>query len=318
LQQIPVLKLLGAFLRLVRWPNLVFIALTQVLFEVCIYERVYGLAPNYPGEERQFIFLMIASVLIAAAGYIINDYFDLNIDQVNKPDKVVVNVFINRRWVIFWHMFLSLLGLFFTVYALPMSGYWHLVLANMASIILLWFYSTNLKKQLLIGNVIISLLTAWVIGILFLSKYPFNVTSLLQAGPNEIRFFRLTVIYLSFAFIISLVREVIKDMEDMDGDRKYNCRTMPIVWGLNASKVFVAVWLIVLIAMLSILQLYVIPFGWWGSISYCVLLIILPLIWILLKLFKARTPADFHQLSTMVKLVMLTGILSMLFFRIYY
>jgi len=312
------LKLLGAFLRLVRWPNLVFIALTQVLFELCIYERVYGIEPVYPDEHRQFIFLVIASVLIAAAGYIINDYFDLNIDQVNKPDKVVVNAIINRRWVIFWHMLLSLLGLFFTVSALPITRYWHLVLANLASIVLLWFYSTNFKKQLLIGNLIISLLTAWVIGILFLAKYPFDVKQLLNAGANEIRFFRLTVIYVSFAFIISLVREVIKDMEDMEGDRKYNCRTMPIVWGLNASKVFVAVWIIVLVAMLGILQLYVVPFGWWGSISYCVLLIMAPLIWILVKLFRAQTQSDFHQLSTMVKMVMLTGILSMVFFRFYY
>lgn len=295
-----------------------FIVLTQVLFEYCIYERVYGQFPSYPGEERQFIYLVIASVLIAAAGYIINDYFDLNIDQVNKPDKVVVNVIINRRWVIFWHMFLSMTGLFFTVLALPLAQYWHLVLANMASIILLWFYSTNFKKQLLIGNVIISLLTAWVIAILFLSKYPFNVHNLLQAGSHEIRFFRLTAIYVSFAFIISLVREVIKDMEDMEGDRKYNCHTMPIAWGLNATKVFVAVWLIVLIAVLAILQLYVVPFGWWASISYCVLLIILPLVWILLRLFRAHTQADFHRLSVVVKLVMLTGILSMIFFRIYY
>jgi 4-hydroxybenzoate polyprenyltransferase len=209
------------------------------------------------GETRQFIFICLASVLIAAAGYIINDYFDLNIDQVNKPGKVVVNVLINRRWVIFWHMFLSLLGLFFTVSALPIAQYWHLVLANLASIVLLWFYSTNFKKQLLIGNIVISLLTAWVIAIIFLSKYPFTVSELMTADQDEIHFFRLTVVYTCFAFVISLIREVIKDMEDMEGDRKYGCRTMPIVWGLNASKVFVAVWIVVLSAALSILQLYV-------------------------------------------------------------
>lgn len=292
-----------------------FIALTQVLFEYCIYEKIYP--PPVEGDLQQFIFLIIASVLIAAAGYIINDYFDLNIDQVNKPDKVVVNVLINRRWVIFWHMFLSLLGLFFTVSALPMSGYWHLVLANLASIVLLWFYSTNLKKQLLIGNIIISVLTAWVILIIFLSKFPLKIHSLLLVDHDEIRYFRFTILYASFAFIISLIREVIKDMEDREGDRKYGCRTMPILWGLNASKVFVAVWIIVLIAVLSILQFYVLPFGWWHSALYCLLLIIAPLVWILRKLFSAQTPEDFHKLSTVIKLVMFTGILSMVFFRMY-
>jgi len=90
---------------------------------------------------------MLASVLIAAAGYIINDYFDLDIDQINKPDKVVVNRFINRRWVIFWHMMLSLVGIFLTISALPFAQYWHLVLANMASVLLLWVYSTSLKNN---------------------------------------------------------------------------------------------------------------------------------------------------------------------------
>lgn len=311
------MKILAAFFRLVRWPNLVFIAITQLLFEYCIYQKLYPPSAIDAANTRQFIFLVIASVLIAAAGYIINDYFDLNIDQVNKPGKVVVSVIISRRWVIFWHMFLSLLGLFFTVSALPMAGFWYLVLANLASIILLWFYSTNLKKQLLIGNVLISLLTAWVIIILFLSKYPLNLHRLLLVDHDEIRFFRFTVLYASFAFIISLIREVIKDMEDREGDRKYSCRTMPIVWGLNASKVFVAVWIIVLIAVLSILQFYVLPFGWWHSALYCFLFIIAPLLWIFRKMFTANSSEDFHRLSTLVKLVMFTGILSMVFFRMY-
>ena len=311
------MKSIAAFFRLVRWPNLVFIVLTQFLFEYCIYQRIYGYSWNNPVETRQFIFLVLASVLIAAAGYIINDYFDLNIDQINKPGKVVVNVLISRRWVIFWHMILSLLGLFFTVSALPIAEYWYLVLGNLASIILLWFYSTNFKKQLLIGNVLISLLTAWVIGIIFFSKYLLKINTLLDADTNKVRFFRLTILYASFAFIISLIREVIKDMEDMDGDRKYGCRTMPILWGMNASKVFVAVWIIVLVSILTILQFYVLPFGWWMSALYCLLFIILPLIWILLKLFKAQSAEDFHRLSTVIKLVMFTGILSMLFFRIY-
>jgi 4-hydroxybenzoate polyprenyltransferase len=311
------LKILAAFFRLIRWPNLVFIALTQVLFEYCIYRKIYPHIIDNSGETKQFIFLVLASVVIAAAGYIINDYFDLNIDQVNKPSKVVVSVLINRRWVIFWHMFLSLLGLFFTVSALPIAQHWHLVLANFGSIILLWFYSTNLKKQLLIGNVLISLLTAWVLLIIFFSKYPLQIRDLLLVDHDEVRFFRFTVLYASFAFIISLIREVIKDMEDMEGDRKYGCRTMPILWGVNASKVFVAVWIIVLIATIVIVQFYVLPFGWWHSALYCMLFVVAPLVWIFRKLFKAQSAEDFHKLSSVVKLVMFTGILSMLFFKFY-
>ena len=165
----------------------------------------------------QFSLILLASVFIAAAGYIINDYFDQNIDQINKPTKMVVNTIINRRWVIFWHMVLSLAGLFFTMLALPIQLYWHLVLGNLGAILLLWFYSTNFKKQLLIGNIIISLLTAWVILILFFAKFPLLLDELLLVDHDKVRFFRLSILYASFAFIISLVREVVKDMEDIEG-----------------------------------------------------------------------------------------------------
>lgn len=307
-----------AFFRLVRWPNLLFIVLTQILFEKCIYERIYPeVNGNLVNESVQFIAIIIASVCIAAAGYIINDYFDQNIDQINKPNKVVVNTIINRRWVIFWHMFLSLSGLFFTAFALPLNLYWHLVLANMVAIIALWFYSTTLKKKLLIGNVLISLLTAWVIGILFFSKHPLSMHSILSVEHNEVRFFRLMILYVSFAFIISLIREAVKDIEDMEGDRKYGCSTMPIAWGVNASKVFIAVWIIVLVGVLIILQLYVLGMGWWLSALYCIVLIVLPLIVSLKLLYKANTAKQFHTISTIIKFVMFTGILSMIFFRFY-
>ncbi len=310
------MKLIAAFLRLIRWPNLVFIVITQCLFEWSIYGRVYPLAGSAL-FSNSFIQLVLASVLIAAAGYIINDYFDQNIDQINKPEKMVVNVIINRRWVIFWHMTLSLAGLFFTALALPIQQYWHLVLGNLAAILLLWLYSTNFKKQLLIGNVLISLLTAWVILILFFAKYPLVMQEMLGLDHAKVRFFRLTVLYAAFAFIISLVREVVKDMEDVEGDQKFGCKTMPIVWGIRATKVFVAVWLVVLIAALLILQFYVLGLGWWHSALYCFLFIIVPMVVIAQKLYKARTPNDYHRLSSLIKWVMFTGILSMVFFQFY-
>ncbi len=312
------MKLFYAFFRLVRWPNLQFILITQILFEYCIYERIYPELISSDSNARiHFFALSIASVCIAAAGYIINDYFDHNIDQINKPSKVVVNAIISRRWVIFWHMLLSLLGLYLTAYALPLNQFWHLVLANLAAILALWFYSTTFKKKLLIGNVLISLLTAWVIIILFFSKFPLNAALIDVDQHQRVRFFRLMILYASFAFVISLIREVIKDMEDISGDQKYGCTTMPIVWGINASKVFVAVWTIVLIAALIILQLYVLGMGWWLSALYCIVLIVLPLFVVLKKLYDAKNAGDYHQISRLVKLIMFTGILSMLFFRYY-
>jgi len=107
-------------------------------------------------------------------------------------------------------------------------------------------------------------------------------------------------------------------MEDIEGDRKYGCTTMPIVWGLHASKIFVAVWMVVLIGVLTILQFYVLTFKWWVSAVYCIVFIIAPLINTFRDLFNANDPKDFHRLSTKVKLVMFTGILSIIFIKYYY
>lgn len=309
------MRLIAAFLKMIRLPNLFFMALTQVLFQFCIYHTLYK--GNIPaGDLTRFILLVFASLFIAAAGYIINDYFDINIDEVNKPQKMVVDKVIHRRWAIAWHFMLSGAGIILTVLALPFLRHWYLILANVFCVALLWFYSTNFKKSLLTGNIVISLLTAWTILIIFFSK--FNLNDAFGAGSmNHSKFFRMTILYAGFAFIISLIREAIKDMEDMPGDAKYGCRTMPIVWGVNATKVYAAVWLIVLIAVLIILQVYVLQFRWWLAVAYSVPAIIFPLLIILFKLRKSTAPQHFHQLSTLTKLVMFTGIVSMAFFYYY-
>ncbi|MBP8114744.1 MAG: geranylgeranylglycerol-phosphate geranylgeranyltransferase [Chitinophagaceae bacterium] len=309
------MRLIAAFFKLLRMPNLFFMALTQVLFQFCIYHTLYKNA--IPANDfYRFILIVFASLFIAAAGYIINDYFDINIDEVNKPDKMVVDKVINRRWAIAWHFMLSGAGILLTVLALPFWSKWYLILANILCVVLLWLYSTNFKKSLLTGNIVISLLTAWTILIIFFSK--FNLTDAFGAGDsNNHKFFRLAILYAGFAFIISLIREAIKDMQDMAGDAKYGCRTMPIVWGVNATKVYVAVWLIVLIAALSILQVYVLQFKWWLLIAYCIPAIIFPLIVLLIKLRKSTSSNDFKKLSLLTKLIMFTGILSMAFFYFY-
>ena len=258
-----------------------------------------------------FVLLVLASVCIAGAGYIINDYFDVNIDQVNKSSKVIIGRFIKRRWAIVFHAVLSLAGLVLSMYVGYRLRNLFIPLFNFLAIFLLLIYSTTFKKKLLIGNILISLLTAWVILVITLAEYRFRLS------PHDIvwqRLLKLSFIYAGFAFIISLIREVIKDMEDMEGDKRYGCTTMPIVWGLPVSKVFAGVWIVVLAAMVAAVQIYVIQLGWWFSALYSIALIMIPLIWVLKKLYEANTPEQFHRLSNVVKIIMLAGIISMVFF----
>jgi 4-hydroxybenzoate polyprenyltransferase len=322
------MKLVTAFFRLIRWPNLVFIVVTQCLFYFLIAIPVFNNYNAVPVLTPVLFWVMVASsVLIAAAGYIINDYFDLNIDRVNKPDKLVVEKIIKRRWAIMWHLILSAMGLLLSTWLCFKILDWHTVTVaaiNLLCIIALWLYSTIYKRRLLIGNVLISLLTAWTILILYLlnmkswfaeDKVVYEFYRNYEVASTKL--FKYAIVYAGFAFIISLVREVIKDMEDIEGDMKYGCKTMPIVWGIPASKVFTAVWIIVLTAALVILQIYALYLNWWWSVLYCVTTLIIPLLWILKKLYAAQATKDYHQLSSAVKLVMLAGILSMIFFKIY-
>lgn len=309
----PPVKSLIHFFRLVRWPNLLFILLAESLFHFFIYKPLYpNLALN---ADYSFYFIVATSICIAAAGYIINDYFDINIDQVNKPKSVVVGAYISRRWVIFWHLILSIGGVYLSLVVFPFQQYIHIHFSNLATILILWFYSTNFKRDFLIGNVVIAVLTAWTIGVVYFSKFTFmqlGQPSSMQAA--DLRFLKLMILYSSFAFIITLIREALKDMEDMIGDEKFGCTTMPIAWGLQTTKVYVAVWLMVLILVLSIIQLYVIPFGWWISIIYCIITIIAPLVYVLFNLKQAFSREDFNRLSNLIKFAMLMGILSMGFF----
>lgn len=307
------MRLISAFLKLIRWPNLLFIALTQILFRYFMLPFAYlyseeALTPKI--NDTLFFYLMIASVCIAAAGYIINDYFDLNIDTVNKPRGLIIDRFIKRRWAIIWHIVLSSLGLALSLYIGYRLRNAYIPALNLLAIFLLWYYSAALKKKFLIGNVLISLLTAWVILVLTTAEFRFDI----DASEGWKRLLKFSFIYAGFAFIISLIREVIKDMEDIRGDEKYKGRTMPIVWGIPVSKMFVAVWIIVLISAIIILLIYIVQLGWWLTAIYSLFFIILPLGWLLRELYAARVPGDFKKLSKAVKFVMLTGMISMIFF----
>jgi len=257
------MNLVGAFIKMIRLPNLFFIALTQILFHTAVLNTILlplGTRPSIDGLN--FILLVVSSVLIAGAGYIINDYFDINIDQINKPTANVVDKIVSRRWAMAWHFVFSGVGILLSAWVSWRTGFWYILLGNFMCVLLLFGYSVSLKRKLLSGNIIISLLTAW--AILVISIAEINTQTLVIPAVTEAvnKITRIAFLYAGFAFISSLIREAIKDIEDLQGDERYGCRTMPIVWGVNAAKVYIAVWLVVILALLVILQVYVARFEW--------------------------------------------------------
>jgi 4-hydroxybenzoate polyprenyltransferase len=310
---------LADFFKLIRWPNLLFIGLTQVLFFYCVAQPVLYGGLHMPREDSiLFIILCISSVFIAAAGYVINDYFDLNIDLVNKPSRMVVDRTISRRWAILFHLFFSVAGILMGFYIGLQNGNWIIGFANTACVFLLWFYSTSFKKKLLSGNISISLLTAWVVFVVYLLTVQQNIDLMQVINPgSQQKLLRLALLYSSFAFIITLIREVVKDIEDMEGDARYGCKTMPIVWGVEFSKVFATIWMVILIALLIVVMFYVLQFKMWLAAGYIFVLIIIPSVYSLYFLMKAKTTVDFTILSKWIKVIIFTGILSMIFFKIF-
>lgn len=312
------MKLLAAFLKLVRYPNLIYIALTQFLLQYCVVAPVLASSGEAPSlSVLCFVLLCISTILVAAAGYIINDYFDINIDIINKPDKMVVDKIIGRRWAMAWHTILNMAGVSIGFIVAWKIGQIYLGFTQVVCSLLLWFYSTSFKRQVLIGNVVISLLTA--LSVVVVGFYEKQIYESFEAilSPTGRKLIQIIGVYALFAFIISMVREVVKDLEDMIGDSKDGCRTIPIVWGVLPAKRLCYFLLLALQVLLVLVDLRVAILGWYVSIAYLVLLVQVPALYIWLRLRKAHLPEHYHKVSSLIKLVMLTGILSMIFFKMY-
>lgn len=314
------MKKIQSFFQLIRYPNLLFIVLTQLFFYFFIikpaYHQLNEISPRLSDVNLGMIIL--ASVFIAAGGYIINDYFDLNIDKINKPSKLVVDKYISRRWAMLLHLMFSTLGLLLTGVVAFNLQHPFLFLFNLLSVVLLWFYSTTFKKQLLTGNIIISVLTAWVVFVMFVAEIKWSAGQLLPIGSDElITIYKAAVLYGGFAFIISLIREVIKDIEDELGDRKNGCKTMPIVWGMVSTKVFVSVWIIVLIGLFLTIMIYAVMQKWLLIAIFTLFILIKYLLNLIFKLINASSIIHYNSISKNLKWLMFYGILSMALYFYY-
>src|SRR4029079_5786450 len=198
------MNLVGAFIKMIRLPNLFFIALTQILFHTAVLNTILlplGTRPSIDGLN--FILLVVSSVLIEAAGYIINDYFDINIDQINKPTANVVDKIVSRRWAMAWHFVLSGVGILLSAWVAWRTGFWYILLGNFMCVLLLFGYSVSLKRKLLSGNILISLLIAWVILIICFSQINMPFRSLPGVSEASNKIIRIGILYAAFAFISS-------------------------------------------------------------------------------------------------------------------
>ena len=301
------------FLRLIRYKNLLIIVLTQYLMRWSIIKPI--LKVDYYDSELQFselnfFFLVMATVFITAAGYVINDYFDIKTDLVNRPETVIVGRVLNRRWAILLHVILNTIGIGLGAYISFYIGIPALTIVFVLITGILWFYSTTYKRQFLIGNVIVALLTALVPLMVILFEIPLlnNEYGLLM---HEMRSnFNHIIMWVSafdlFAFLITMILEISKDVEDFEGDSAYGRKTMPIVLGVLNTKIVIITF--ILTTLFSLLYINVSIRNDIFTLIYFIVLLIIPLLFLVYKIIIANDKKDYHRASNLSKIIMLAGI----------
>ena len=314
---------LKGFLRLIRIQNLFIVIITQYFMRYFIMEpmlghfplTVRGIVQNYELELQMssfdFFLLVMAWVFLTAAGYVINDYFDIKIDRFNRPGSVIVGNSISRKTSLFIHWVFNVIAVLLGFYVSWKIGIYQLGFVYLIITGVLWFYTTSYKKLFLIGNLIVAFLTSLVPFVVVLYELPLlnntygSTLIRLHADFNNLFFW--VVIFSGFAFITTLIREIVKDAEDFEGDMVYGGHTLPIVLGIKWTKT--------LITVLSVLTVSVVIFLYFTYLKdlysgiYIGFLIVFPLVLFVLRILTAKEQKHYHTASNLMKIIMLLGIM---------
>lgn len=316
------MSLFEAFFNLIRWKNIVIVAIAQLLVWWCIILPL-SISQAIFLQPFQFVLLCLSTLMLAAAGYIINDYFDIRIDLRNRPEKVIIGKIIKQRWAMFWHSLFNVLGIGIAFYLAKELGNPYLVTLQVVTTILLWLYSTHLKRMFVSGNVCVAMLTA-----LSIATVAIYEPALLQYAEDGVMVIRATFerlnpimfigVYIYFAFFLTWMREIVKDMEDFKGDAEEGCVTMPIKIGIKKTNTWIYVLgvitlLPILYSVLALLKVGRITheFGWYFFTLYVIVCILLPLVLFLLNIGKKATAVHYEKMSKRLKWLMVLGLVTL-------
>lgn len=310
------MELFKDIMRLVRWSNLLFLAALVWLMEKWIATPILvkaAFGEQLPGYILWLIIL--ATVLIAAGGYVINDYFDVKIDRINRPDEVIVTRSISKPAAMRLSMILSGVGIACGIAVAVLLR--SLTIGILFVLIpgLLWFYSSSYKRLFMVGNLIIALLagvTPIVVAMTNVAVLQLRYETILPYTTLVHDIYAWLGGFALFAFLLTWIREIIKDMQDQMGDRELECHSMPVVWGEKWTKVFVTGLIVVTLAIIGHLWWHILPFPTtWTSLStrYIALGIVTPLLCSIWLLWSAKIPSDYKACQQVVKFTMLIGML---------
>ncbi|MBT8304589.1 MAG: geranylgeranylglycerol-phosphate geranylgeranyltransferase [Bacteroidia bacterium] len=295
-------------LNLIRWKNLIMIIAIQLLLKYALFHP-FGI--DITLNAFGFGLLVLATICIAAAGYIINDIYDLEADTINKPDKVIINKNISEKSAFNWFIGLNIIGVGIGFYLSNLVGRSGFTILFIGISILLYLYASSLKHMLIIKNIIVALLISLCIIIVGLFELLPAITRINQ--ETQLTIFKIVLDYALFAFVINLIREIVKDIQDMDGDQKVGLKTLAVTFGKKRAK---HVGFALLILFIVGVSYYVITFLYkqQTAVGYFLLFVIAPLIYASIKLFTADSLKEIEHVSSILKLAMIFGMLSLLLY----
>lgn len=310
------MELFKDIMRLVRWSNLLFLAALIWLMEKWVVVPILDKAAF--GEQLPWyllLLIMLATVGIAAGGYVINDYFDVKIDRINRPDEVVVTRSVSKPAAMRMSIGLSSFGV---ICGLIVAALLHsLTIAIIFILIpgLLWFYSSSYKRLFMVGNLIIALLagvTPMIVAMANVAILQLRYETIIPFTTLPHDLYAWLGGFALFAFLLTWIREIVKDLQDQMGDRELECHSMPVVWGEKWTKIFVTGLIVATLAIIGHLWYHVLPFSIsWTTLStrYIALGIVIPLLCTLWLLWAAKIPSDYKNCQQVVKFTMLIGML---------
>jgi len=310
MKDIPLLWLM-AFMRLIRWPNVIMVIVTQWLIYrmIAAFYLKMGLSPAL--GTLMFSLLVLATASVAAAGYIINDIFDVETDTINKPEKVLIGREFSRELAMRLFILLSGVSIVSGFIVAFYAHTWRMGLLYPLAVMMLWLYAERMKQTVLTGNLAVSLMSSFVILLVWIFEFfavLHNNSQFEMITPFLKSISMVVLAYTLFAFLLSLAREIIKDAEDVEGDRLAGCVTLAVKHGI-ANSVKSAFIILIITFILVAYSAYLLAVGdrFW-LLTYFIIFTAFPLMYATIKTILAKTNNDFHHLSLMIKLIMAGGI----------
>ncbi len=294
------------YLTLIRYKNLLFLAFSQMAINYIFLKNAIN---NLPLNNLHFILLVITTLCLAAAGYIINNIEDVEADNINKPKNVVIGKHISENTAFKLYLILNIVGVILGIYLANFIEKSNFAVSFVLIALLLYWYATSLKKIPILGNIIVSLLVGYSIIIVgFFQLYPIITSKNSEYISN---LFSIILDFAAFATLINFIREIIKDLEDVKGDKNVGIKTLPIILGINKTAKLISLLSIIAIVIL-ILYVKNNLIDYIYVSLYFLLFIIAPLLYFTIKVFSAKETTEFHKLSTILKIIMFTGIISLI------